>query len=90
MAILVGDRTTGNFGEDLFVSKALEYLDDSYVIYRNRQLYGKEFDVCILMPNKGILVVELKGWREETILRVENDTIIIQTEDGEVPASPQK
>lgn len=90
MAILVGDRTTGNFGEDLFVSKALEFLDDSYVIYRNRQLYGKEFDVCILMPNKGILVVELKGWREETILRVENDTIIIQTEDGEVPASPQK
>ena len=61
MAILVGDRTTGNFGEDLFVSKALQYLDDSYVIYRNRQLYGKEFDVCILMPNKGIQVVELKG-----------------------------
>lgn len=90
MAILVGDRTTGNFGEDLFVSKTLQYLDDSYVIYRNRQLYGKEFDVCILMPNKGILVVELKGWREETILRVENDTIIIQTEDGEVPSSPQK
>ena len=90
MATLIGEKRTGNFGEDLFVEKAVEYLDDSYVIYRNRQLYGKEFDVCILMPNKGILVVELKGWREETILRVENDAIIIQTEDGEVPASPQK
>ena len=90
MAILIGEKRTGNYGEDLFVEKAIEYLDDSYVIYRNRQLYGKEFDVCILMPNKGILVVELKGWREETILRVEDDIIIIQTEDGEVPASPQK
>ena len=90
MATLIGEKRTGNYGEDLFVEKAVEYLDDSYVIYRNRQLYGKEFDVCILMPNKGILVVELKGWREETILRVENDSIIIQTEDGEVPASPQK
>lgn len=90
MATLIGEKRTGNYGEDLFVEKAVEYLDDSYVVYRNRQLYGKEFDVCILMPNKGILVVELKGWREETILRVENDSIIIQTEDGEVPASPQK
>ena len=90
MAILIGKRSSGNYGEDLFVEKALEYLDDSYVIYRNRQLYGKEFDICILMPNKGILVVELKGWREKTILRVEDDSIIIQTEEGEVPASPQK
>ena len=90
MAILIGKRSSGNYGEDLFVEKALEYLDDSYVIYRNRQLYGKEFDICILMPNKGILVVELKGWREKTILRVEDDSIIIQTEEGEVPTSPQK
>lgn len=90
MAILIGKRLSGNYGEDLFVEKALEYLDDSYVIYRNRQLYGKEFDICILMPNKGILVVELKGWREKTILRVEDDSIIIQTEEGEVPTSPQK
>lgn len=90
MAILIGKRSSGNYGEDLFVEKALEYLDDNYVIYRNRQLYGKEFDICILMPNKGILVVELKGWREKTILRVEDDSIIIQTEEGEVPTSPQK
>ena len=43
------------------------------------------------MPEKGILVVELKGWREENILRIENnDSVIIQTNDGEVSASPQK
>lgn len=90
MAIIVGPERNGNYGEDLFVAKVKEYFDNSYVVYRNRQLYGKEYDICILLPNKGILVVELKGWREETILRVENDMIIINTDDGEVPSSPQK
>ena len=90
MANIIGSERNGNYGEDIFIDKIKEYFDDSYVVYRNRQLYGKEYDVCILLPNKGILVVELKGWREETILRVENDMIIINTDDGEVPSSPQK
>ena len=47
-----------------------EYLDDANIIYWNRQVFGREFDVCILMPGKGILVVELKGWHEENILRI--------------------
>lgn len=91
MARLIGSGNSNNFGENFFVSKAMEYMDDSNIIYWNRQLFGREFDVCILMPGKGILVVELKGWREENILRVENnDCIIIKTDDGEVSASPQK
>ena len=91
MAKLIGTKSSNNFGEDLFISKAIEYLDDSNIIYWNRQIFGREFDVCILMPGKGILVVELKGWREDNILRIENnDTIIIHTPDGEIPANPQK
>ena len=88
MARLIGGANEGNFGEKLFVSKACQYLDNNHIIYWNRQLFGREFDVCILMPGKGILVVELKGWREENILRVENnDHIIIRTDDGEEPAA---
>ena len=91
MARLIGSGNSNNFGENFFISKIMEYMDDRNIIYWNRQLFGREFDVCILMPEKGILVVELKGWREENILRVENsDTIIIKTGDGEVSASPQK
>lgn len=91
MGKLIGSGNTGNFGENLFVTKATEYLDDTHIIYWNRQVFGREFDVCILMPEKGILVVELKGWREENILRVENnEKVIIRTEEGEVSASPQK
>lgn len=91
MAKLVGSVPPGNFGENRFLSRARAYLDDRHIIYWNRQLFGREFDVCILMPGKGILVVELKGWRESSILRVEHsDTILIRTPEGEVPSNPQK
>ena len=91
MGRLIGTGCSDNFGENLFITKATEYLDDTNIIYWNRQVFGKEFDVCILMPGKGILVVELKGWREENILRVENhESIVVRTSDGEVSASPQK
>ncbi len=91
MARLIGSSNTDNFGENFFVSKAIEYMDNSHIIYWNRQLHGCEFDVCILIPNKGILVVELKGWREENILRIDNnEKIAVKTDDGEILASPQK
>lgn len=91
MAKLIGSISSDNFGEKLFIEKMQEYLDDNHIIYWNRQVYGREFDVCILLPNKGILVVELKGWREETVLRVENnEAIAIMTDEGEQLATPQK
>ena len=91
MAKLIGSIQSTNYGENLFIAKAKEFLDDNCVIYWNRQVYGREFDVCILIPGKGILVVELKGWREENILRVENnESVLIHTVNGEVSASPQK
>lgn len=91
MGRLIGSGNTENYGENLFVNRMKEYLDDSNIIYWNRQVYGREFDVCILMPNKGILVVELKGWREENILRIENnEAVVVNTEDGEISATPQK
>lgn len=91
MARIIGGTNDGNYGEKLFVSKACQYLDDNHIIYWNRQLFGREFDVCILMPGKGILVIELKGWREENILRVENNEyVVVNTSDGEIQSSPQK
>lgn len=91
MGRLIGSGNSDNFGEKFFINKAVEYLDDTNIIYWNRQIFGREFDVCILMPGKGILVVELKGWREENILRVEsNENIIIRTSDGEMSSFPQK
>ena len=91
MGKLIGENKSNNVGEKMFVDKAIEYLDDNCVIYRNRQIFGREFDVCILLPGKGVLIVELKGWKEENILRVENsEYVVVNTPDGEISASPQK
>ena len=40
MAKFIGsDLHTGNWGEDYFIEKLMEYLDDTYVIYRNRPIF---------------------------------------------------
>lgn len=49
MGRLMGSSNSNNYGEQIFINKASEYLDDTNIIYWNRQLFGKEFDVCILM-----------------------------------------
>lgn len=83
MAKFIGTNVQeGNWGEDYFVQKLMEYLDDSFVIYRNRPVFGAQFDVCLFAPNVGIIIFEVKGWKPNTIKRVQNgDAIIIRTRD---------
>lgn len=93
MAHFIGsDPHTDNWGEDYVIAKCMEYLDDSCIIYRNREVFGTQFDVCILLPDQGVAVIEVKAWRPETIQRVENgDRIVIRTPTGEEKAaSPMK
>ena len=91
MGKLIGSGNSDNYGENAFIEKAKSYFDDDTIIYWNRQIYGREFDICILLPGKGILVVEVKGWREENILRVDdNNAVVISTKDGEIFSSPQR
>ena len=81
MAKFIGSQLkTDNWGEDYFIKKLMEYFDDSYVIYRNRPVFGAQFDVCLLAPNIGIIIFEVKAWKKDTILRVENgDRIVIKS-----------
>lgn len=92
MARYIGSElNTGNYGEDIFCKLLVDAFPDEYIIYRNRQVFGREFDMAMLIPDVGIAVFEIKGWRESTVQRIENgDTIIIATEEGERPATPQK
>lgn len=93
MAHFIGSNLkTNNWGEDFVIQKCAEYFDDSCIIYRNREVFGTQFDVCVLLPNQGIAVIEVKAWRPTTILRVENgDSIVIKTSNGEeVSTSPMK
>ena len=91
MGQFIGSKSPENYGEKIFLEKAKEYFDPDCIIYWNRMVFGKEFDFCILMPNLGILVVEVKGWKESSIDRVENsDTIVVNTDDGPESSNPSK
>lgn len=81
MAKFIGSQLkSDNWGEDYFIEKLMEYFDDSYVVYRNRPIFGAQFDVCLLAPKIGIIIFEVKAWKRDTILRVENgDRIVIKT-----------
>ena len=85
MAHFIGSNLrTDNWGEDYVIQKCIEYFDDPCIIYRNREVFGTQFDVCVLLPNQGIAVIEVKAWRPTTIQRVENgDSIVIRTAEGE-------
>jgi len=85
MAKFIGSEIKdGNWGEDHLIEKLMEYMDDNCIIYRNRPILGAEFDVCLLIPDFGIIIFEVKAWKAETILRVENgDKIVIKTIDPE-------
>ena len=73
MAVFIGSELrTGNWGEDYFVEKLMEYLDDSYVIYRNRPMFGAQFDVALFAPRVGIIIFEV-------FLRIAVDHIRINT-----------
>lgn len=83
MARFIGSKPQGeNWGEDYFIKKLIEYFDDSYVIYRNRPVYGAQFDVCLFAPKIGIIIFEVKAWKSDTIKKVRNgDSIVIKTID---------
>lgn len=92
MAKFIGSElTTGNYGEDFFCKLLIDSFPDNYILYRNRQVFGREFDMAMLIPDVGIVVFEIKGWRESTVLRIENgDSVVIKTDDSEAHATPQK
>ena len=85
MAKFIGSNLhSDNWGEDCLVQKLVEYFDDSYVIYRNRMVFGAQFDVCLLAPGIGIVIFEVKAWKPQTIKEVINgDTIVIKTHDSQ-------
>lgn len=68
------------------------YLPDYYVCYFNYNLQIREFDILLMVPDIGIFVLEIKGWKAEQIFKVQdNNCIITKSLNTEVPwPSPLK
>lgn len=54
-------------------------LPTNWVIYNTRSVNGREYDFCIMAPEVGLFIVEVKGWYPTNILTVvDQNTIIIE------------
>ncbi len=77
MATMI-DRRPTLYGEALLWDKLKEFLPSQDIVYNNREINGREFDVCVLLGSSGILIIEVKGWRSDGITVNGVDQIIIE------------
>ena len=66
-----------------------KYLPDEYTVYFNYRVNGQEFDIAILVPGMGVVMLEIKGHYECNILNI-IDNENIQLVNGEIIKSPWK
>lgn len=53
-------------------------LPSDWVVYNTRSVNGREYDFCVIAPNMGLFIVEVKGWNPDGILTViDSNTIIL-------------
>lgn len=73
-------------GENVVWQKFSEFLPDDFVSFHNYTLGIKEADVMLLVPNLGVLVIEIKGFYGKNIIDVPDNTIIRVKNQPAVPS----
>ena len=68
-------NTAENPGERHMYEAFKTLLPSGFICYHNRKVNMLEFDFAILVPGRGILVCEVKGYKANEIAKVENDYI---------------
>jgi ATP-dependent exoDNAse (exonuclease V) beta subunit len=92
MATMICSSKDDLYKGELGLYEALEsFLPDDCIVYNNREVCGREFDFCVLIPNCGIAIIEVKGWHEQDILRIENgDNVVVSYNGSEIKCNPKK
>ncbi len=65
-------------------------LPEHFVVYNTRSINGWEFDFCILAEGIGLFVIEVKGWRAESVFNVINEDTVILSGEEKPCSSPRK
>lgn len=73
-------------GENVVWQKFSEFLPDDFVSFHNYHLGLKESDVILLVPNLGVLVIEIKGFMAKNIIDVPDRTIIRVKNQPAIPS----
>ncbi|NLV85497.1 MAG: UvrD-helicase domain-containing protein [Spirochaetales bacterium] len=80
-----------NQAEKQLVDAFTQFLPDDYIIYHHREVDGREFDCIVLLPEVGILVVEVKGWDRPAGLRViDGDSVHVQYPNKIIKENPKR
>lgn len=64
-------------------------LPNHWVFYNNRSVNGREYDFCVMAPDMGLFIVEVKGWSAESILTVVNENTIFISGHENTVGSPR-
>lgn len=64
-------------------------LPADWVVYNTRSVNGCEYDFCVVAPNIGLFIVEVKGWHSDNILTVVNARTIFLVGKEEAEDSPR-
>ena len=76
-------------GEAILWQAIHDYLPDDVIAYHNREINGREFDVCLFLPARGILIIEVKGWQADKITVKGADEIHVEGYEN-AQRSPKK
>lgn len=52
-------------------------LPDEYTAFYNYRVNGQEFDMALIVPGRGIVIIEIKGHSSESILKVQDNESIM-------------
>lgn len=89
MAIMIDKRPQFE-GEKVTWDSFSKNLPNDVVVYTHREvLGGDECDFALLIKNRGILIVEVKGWSAKHIYEVMSDGQVILTNDSSEPGKTQ-
>lgn len=81
MAQLI-DKEPSYEGEKKVWNAFNKQLPQNWVVYNNRSINGREYDFCVMAPNIGLFIVEVKGWIPSSILTVvDQNTIFLANHD---------
>ncbi len=93
LATLIPNRGTCSgrmtSGERRFAQRLEDKLDEDYLCWYDVPV-GPSYrhpDFVVLHPNRGVLILEVKDWKPETLAEIDRDRVVLNTERGLVVES---
>ena len=76
-------------GEELIWDLFCSTLPENYISFHGYRISLRKPDIVLLVPNYGVLMIEIKGIRAKSVAKVTNDGTIIRFKGSAIP-SPMK